>query len=43
MKKIRAILLLAVTALGFAGAVKAANVSCCDSPDCCASCSGCKK
>jgi hypothetical protein len=40
MKKMRAILLLAVIALGFAGAAKAANAWCCDSPDCCASCSG---
>jgi len=42
MKTIRAILLVAVIALGFAGAVKAANASCCGSADCCASCSGCK-
>ena len=41
MKTIRAILLVAVIVLGFAGAVKAANASCCDSADCCASCSGC--
>jgi len=40
MKRIRAILLLAVIALGFAGAVKAAKATCCDSA-CCASCSGC--
>jgi len=41
MKKIRAIVLMAVVALGFAGAVKAAHTSCCDSADCCASCNGC--
>jgi len=41
MKKIRAVLLMAVIALGFAGAVKAANAACCDSADCCASCDGC--
>jgi hypothetical protein len=43
MKNIRAILLLAVVALGFAGAVKAASASCCASAECCASCSGCEK
>jgi hypothetical protein len=43
MKNIRAILLMAVIALSFAGGVKAANASCCASADCCASCSGCKK
>lgn len=43
MKRIRAILLLAVVALGLTGAVKAANASCCGSADCCASCSGCEK
>jgi hypothetical protein len=32
---------MAVIALGFAGAVKAATASCCDSADCCASCNGC--
>ncbi|HXP72421.1 MAG TPA: hypothetical protein VOA88_24320 [Candidatus Dormibacteraeota bacterium] len=41
MKKIRAVVLMAVIALGFAGAVKAANAACCDSADCCASCDGC--
>jgi hypothetical protein len=41
MKEIRAIVLMALIALGFAGAVKAANTSCCDSADCCASCDGC--
>jgi hypothetical protein len=41
MKKIRAIVLMAVIALGFAGAVRAANAACCDSADCCASCDGC--
>jgi hypothetical protein len=44
MKKIiknsRAIVLLAVIALGLAGAVQAANAACCDSPACCASCDG---
>ena len=43
MKNIRAIVLMAVVALGLAGAVKAATTSCCGSADCCASCSGCKK
>ena len=33
MKRMRALVLMAVIALGFAGAVKAANVSCCDSDD----------
>jgi len=41
MKKMRALVLMAVIALDFAGAVKAANASCCDSADCCASCNGC--
>jgi hypothetical protein len=40
MKKIRAVVLLAVIALGFAGAVRAANAACCESPECCASCTG---
>lgn len=40
MKKIRAVMLMAVIALGFAGAVQAANAACCDSADCCASCNG---
>jgi len=40
MQKIRAIVLLAVIALGFAGAVNAASVACCASADCCASCDG---
>lgn len=40
MKKLRAVLLLAVFALGFAGVVQAANTTCCDSPACCASCDG---
>jgi hypothetical protein len=41
MKSIRAIVLVAVITLGFAGSVKA-NASCCGSPECCASsCSGC--
>ena len=43
MKNIRAILLLAVVALGFVGAAKAASASCCASTECCASCSGCEK
>jgi hypothetical protein len=43
MTSIRAILFMAVIALSFAGAVKAANTSCCASADCCASCSGCEK
>lgn len=41
MKKIRAVLLIAVIGLGFAGAVKAATKACCPSADCCASCNGC--
>ena len=41
MKKLAAVLLLAVIALGFAGSVKAAATSCCDSAECCASCDGC--
>jgi hypothetical protein len=40
MKKLRAIVLMAVIALGFAGAVQAANAACCDSAECCASCDG---
>ena len=40
MKKVRAMLLLAVIALGFAGVVQAENSACCGSPDCCASCDG---
>ena len=36
MKRIGAILLVAVIAVGFAGAVKAENATCCDSADCCA-------
>lgn len=45
MKNIKAIVLLAVLALGLAGAVKAATHSCCASADCCASgdCGGCSK
>ena len=43
MKNIRAILLMAVIALGVTGAVKAANATCCPSADCCASCTGCGK
>lgn len=40
MKKLRAVLLLAVIALGFAGVVQAEDRACCDSPDCCAHCDG---
>ncbi len=43
MKKLRAVVLMAVIALGFAAAVKAANTSCCDSAECCANCNGCQK
>jgi hypothetical protein len=43
MKSIRAVLLTVVIAFSFAGAVKAANTSCCAYADCCASCSGCAK
>ena len=42
MKTIRAILLLAVVALGLTGAVNAASAACCPSADCCASCSRCE-
>jgi hypothetical protein len=41
MKKLRAVVLMAVIALGFTGAVKAANTTCCPSAECCASCNGC--
>lgn len=41
MRNIRAIVLMAVVALGFAGAVKAANAACCPSAECCAFCDGC--
>jgi len=37
MRKLHAFVLMAVIALGFAGAAKAAKASCCDSADCCAS------
>jgi hypothetical protein len=43
MKKLAAVLLLAVIALGLTGAVKAATTSCCGSAECCASCNGCEK
>jgi hypothetical protein len=43
MKKLKAVLLMAVIALGLAGAARAASVGCRPSDDCCASCSGCKK
>jgi hypothetical protein len=43
MKKLAAVLLLAVIALGFTGTAKAATTSCCDSAECCASCNGCEK
>jgi len=41
MKKLGAVVLMAVIAPGFAGAAKAANLACCPSADCCASCDGC--
>jgi len=41
MKKLRAVVLMAVIALGFTGAVKAATTTCCPSAECCASCNGC--
>jgi hypothetical protein len=41
MKRIKAMLFVAVLALGFVGVAHASS-SCCDSADCCASCSGCK-
>jgi hypothetical protein len=40
MKKRRAVMLLAVIALGFAGVVHAENNACCPSAECCASCGG---
>jgi hypothetical protein len=43
MRKIQVLLLLAVIGLGFAGAVKAAQSSCCPSAECCSHCTGCKK
>jgi hypothetical protein len=43
MKKFKVMLLMAVIALGMAGAATAAQAGCCGSEDCCASCSGCKK
>jgi len=43
MKKLKVMLLIAVIALGLAGAATAAQEGCCASDDCCASCSGCKK
>ena len=42
MKTLKALLLMAVIALGVAGTAKAAQTNCCASADCCASCSGCK-
>jgi hypothetical protein len=42
MKTFKALVLMAVVALGLAGTVKAANKACCPSADCCADCSGCK-
>ena len=41
MKAIKAVLLVAVLALGLAGAARA-SASCCDTPDCCASGCCCK-
>jgi len=40
MKKLKVMLLVAVIALGLAGAATAAQAGCCASEDCCASCSG---
>jgi hypothetical protein len=40
MKTVRAALLLAVNALGFAEAVQAEDRAGCDSPNCCAQCEG---
>jgi hypothetical protein len=42
MKKLKAVLLVALIALGLAGTARA-TVGCCPSDDCCAACSGCKK
>lgn len=38
MKAFRAVVLLAVLALGLAGAVSAADSSCCPVGDCCSDC-----
>jgi len=43
MNTFKVMLLMAVVALGLAGAATAAQAGCCPSDDCCASCSGCKK
>jgi hypothetical protein len=40
MKKLKVMLLMAVIALGLAGAATAAQAGCCASDDCCTSCSG---
>ena len=40
MKKLKVMLLMAVIALGLAGAASAAQAGCCPSEDCCALCSG---
>lgn len=41
MKKLKVLLLMAVIALGLAGAASATQLGCCPSDACCASCSGC--
>ena len=42
MKTLKVVLLMVVIALGVAGTAKATQAGCCNSADCCASCSGCK-
>ena len=41
MKVFRALVLVALFTLGIVGTANAASTSCCDSAECCASCSGC--
>jgi hypothetical protein len=41
MKRVKAMLLIAVVAFGLTGAVQAAKAACCPSAECCSSCSGC--
>jgi len=42
MKKLKAILLMAVITLGVTSMAAGARTNCCSSAECCASCSGCK-
>jgi hypothetical protein len=43
MKKVKAVLLMTIIALGLAGAAWAAQGDCCQSGACCPSCPHCKK